>query len=1522
MLVAGLAGLLALTTVGSPTVPANPDLQLASATDGLPPTNVVITPGNGQFSQVSWTASTEPTVTGYRVYVGSTLNQTVNGTTTTAPITGLVNGTDYTVRVVTRSQGGFLDLVTYYGTVAATATSYPRDGVAPAAPTGVTAVRGDGQVQVAWAANTESDLAGYRVLRDGTPVSGTLTGRSWTDTGLTNDTTYRYTVEAVDVSRQWSAPSSPAVAATPTDLTPPSVPTGLTAVRGDGRVTLSWTANPEPDLASYRVLRDGVEVATVTGATTWTDTGRTNDVAYGYRLAAVDTHGNRSAASSPAVSATPTDLTPPAVPTGLIAVRGDGRVTLSWTANPEPDLATYRLYGDGSVLTTVTGRTFVDTGLTNDTTYRYAIAAVDTHGNASATSTPVVPATPTDLTAPATPTGLTAVRGDGQVTLTWTANTEPDLATYRVLRDGTEVATVAGRSWTDTGLTNDRAYGYQLVAVDTHGNRSAATTTVGATPTDLTPPAVPSGLAAARGEQRVTLSWTANTEPDLAGYRVLRDGREVATVTGTSYTDTGLTDDQAYAYRLVAVDTHGNRSAPTASVSATPTDLTAPATPAGLVAVRGDGRVDLSWTANTEPDLAGYRLYRDGLLLTTVTGTSYADTGLTNDTTYRYAIAAVDTHGNASPTTSPVVPATPTDLTPPATPTGLVAVHGDGSVTLTWTASTDPDLATYRVLRDGTEIATVTGTGYTDTAVTNDTAYGYQLVAVDTHGNRSAPTGSVPATPTDLTAPAVPTGLVAVRGDGRVDLSWTANTEPDLAGYRLYRDGVLLTTVSGTSYADTGLTDDTTYRYAIAAVDTHGNASATSAPSVPGTPTDLTAPATPAGLVAVRGDGRVTLTWTAGTEPDLATYRVLRDGTEIATVTGPAFTDTSVTNDTAYGYALVAVDTHGNRSPASTVVSATPTDLTAPGAPTAPVATGGERQVLVSWTAPADPDVARYQVLVGGAPVATVSGTAATLTGLAPGTAVALTVVAVDGHGNVSAASVVVTAVPYDRTAPAAPTAVTGRGATGTATIGWTAPADPDVLVFRVLRDGVPVLTTGTSPVTVTGLVDGTSYAFTVVAVDPSGNASVASAAVVVVPVGVTVPALGSGETGGLAVSGDGRFVVVGTRAQLEASDTNTAYELYRLDRTAGTATRIAPLPASATTADPTNAAAPAVSDDGRYVVLATTAKLVAADTNGLPDVYRLDTTTGTWALVSVPVNGRVSASVAGTVLQTGSAVAATSPSVVVSGDGDLVLFYSARTDLGPTDTNGVVDVYAKRMSTGAVTRVSTTATGADLPRTVTGPALALTPDGRYALFPATGPNGPLVLYRKTLSGTGAGEATVVSIVGSTEVAVYRDTGDVDLSDDGRYVAFVTSARPAAPGSSWSVGLAYRKDTVTGALTPLGDGQTAAWEHQVALDPTGRYGFYSTTAAVVPGDTNGHTDVHRRDLGTGALVLVTADVAGRSVTGPAGAVAAGEYGRVVAVSGDLVVLATSQALVPADGNRLRDLYLKDMATGVVLSPVS
>jgi hypothetical protein len=204
------------------------------------------------------------------------------------------------------------------------------------------------------------------------------------------------------------------------------------------------------------------------------------------------------------------------------------------------------------------------------------------------------------------------------------------------------------------------------------------------------------------------------------------------------------------------------------------------------------------------------------------------------------------------------------------------------------------------------------------------------------------------------------------------------------------------------------------------------------------------------------------------------------------------------------------------------------------------------------------------------------------------------------------------------------------------------------------------------------------------------------------------------------------------------------------------------------------------------------------------------------------------------------------------------------------------------------------------------------------------------VLYRKTLTGAGAGALVAVSTVTVsgrvTEFAVFRDAGDIAISDDGRYVAFGTAAKlgTTTPTANWTAGLAYRKDLASGDVLALGTGQRTVWEHSVELDPTGRYAYYSTAAPAIAGDTNGHTDFNRRDLAGGvggALRLVTGDASDRHTTGPSGSVAETEYGRLFAVTGDDVLVTTSQALTPTDANKQRDLYRKDLVGGAVRTPL-
>lgn len=185
-------------------------------------------------------------------------------------------------------------------------------------------------------------------------------------------------------------------------------------------------------------------------------------------------------------------------------------------------------------------------------------------------------------------------------------------------------------------------------------------------PTDSNPPAKPMGLAVTSPDGTsgtLLLTWTANSESDLAGYKVYRSTTSggsynfvttVGTSSSPSYTDTGLTNGTPYYYVVTAFDTSGNESAYSSEAIGTPTDTQPPAAPQNLTATAGDGQVTLNWTANTESDLDHYNVYRGTTnggpytLIVSQGGTSFTDTGLTNGTTYYYVVTAVDTTGNES----------------------------------------------------------------------------------------------------------------------------------------------------------------------------------------------------------------------------------------------------------------------------------------------------------------------------------------------------------------------------------------------------------------------------------------------------------------------------------------------------------------------------------------------------------------------------------------------------------------------------------------------------------------------------------------------------------------------------------------------------------------------------------------------------------------------------------------------------------------------------------------------------------
>jgi len=209
----------------------------------------------------------------------------------------------------------------------------------------------------------------------------------------------------------------------------------------------------------------------------------------------------------------------------------------------------------------------------------------------------------------------------------------------------------------------------------------------------------------------------------------------------------------------------------------------------------------------------------------------------------------------------------------------------------------------------------------------------------------------------DTTPPAQVTGLnVSTVNSTQLNLFWTANADPDLNHYNVYRGttaGFVVTPGSTVpvgqpttnSFSDSGLTPSTTYYYKVAAVDQSGNIGPLSAvdSATTSNPPDLTPPGQVVGVsVSPLGQNQLNLTWTANTESDLSHYNVYRDITSgfIVTIhaenpeddtvpvgqpTTNSFSDSGLASSTTYYYKIAAADNSGNIGPLSTEVSGTTT---------------------------------------------------------------------------------------------------------------------------------------------------------------------------------------------------------------------------------------------------------------------------------------------------------------------------------------------------------------------------------------------------------------------------------------------------------------------------------------------------------------------------------------------------------------------------------------------------------------------
>jgi len=526
---------------------------------------------------------------------------------------------------------------------------------------------------------------------------------------------------------------------------------------------------------------------------------------------------------------------------------------------------------------------------------------------------------------------VTGVGND--ITLEWIARAEFD--NYRVYRSGDNQAFtmivelgVGVGMYQDNNLTQDTYY-YYVVGVLPSGFESLKTDTISVFANE--PPDDPVNLTVVAENEQAVLTWDVVDDSNLLEYILYLDGVEVDRTTQTQFTFTGLTNGQQYTFGVQAIDDLSATSG-ISDIIDTVADTIAPAIPTGLSVDGADTVADLSWNANSEPDLAGYNVYVDGVKDngSIVTGTSYQATGLTNNTTVDFQVSAVDGDGNESGLSDPVSEFIEDTLAPVA-PVNFTVNDLNGIADLFWDASADGDFKESRVYLDGVFQGVTTSTTFQITGLTIGQQYTYEVSHVDTSDNESSKAQVVSVMADDI-APATPTGLVAVGENEVADLSWDANSEPDLAGYNVYVNGIKdnSSVITSTSYQVTGLTNGVSYDIQVSAVDDFDNESPLSA-IVSEVIEDTLAPATPTGLTVIPGDTVLNCSWDANNEPDLAGYNVYVNGIKdnSSVITGTSYQVTGLTNGVSYDIQVSAVDTSGNESPLSAIVSETPSVLLA-----------------------------------------------------------------------------------------------------------------------------------------------------------------------------------------------------------------------------------------------------------------------------------------------------------------------------------------------------------------------------------------------------------------------------------------------------------------------------------------------------------------------------------------------------------------------------------------------------------------
>ena len=573
-----------------------------------------------------------------------------------------------------------------------------------------------------------------------------------------------------------------------------NAPASITAVPRDGGVLVEWEAvSPTPSQGYEVQFRDvnflwpDDTANTISVGKNVTSVLITQDLSanFSYLFRVRATNGGTQVSEWRATTQGVSPTTTPAPPEDVHAVPGNGNVALSWR-EPNPGPASYEIQQStdgrnwvsatpGSVVAPATSVTI--NGLTNGTGYYFQMRSVRSGAQSawvSATPAPVVP-TPSYVT-PANPTNVSAVPGNSIAIMYWQIPSGTVVTSYDVQysTDGnnwlpsTPIGTRStATNYTLGGLTNGVAYYLRVRAVNGTAVSQYANLPGVVVPVAL--PGPPTGVYAVPGNAQATVSWVAPAAAagQIRGYRVQSSTNNGATwvnvaelaTTATSTLIGNLSNGTAYVFRVQALGPTGDGPWSTPSAAIIPPGPPGP--PTGLVATAGNGQATVRWTAPAGTPVSpiiGYKAtaFPGGQSCQTsatppaTPATTCTITGLTNGQSYTITAVTVSYSGTSAQSAPSNV------VTPqggPNPPTGVTAVAGDRSATVTWTppaSSAGAPITSYRATSspDGrTCTASAPATSCTVTGLTNGQPYTFTVVAISATGTSASSAASAPVTP-------------------------------------------------------------------------------------------------------------------------------------------------------------------------------------------------------------------------------------------------------------------------------------------------------------------------------------------------------------------------------------------------------------------------------------------------------------------------------------------------------------------------------------------------------------------------------------------------------------------------------------------------------------------------------------------------------------------------------------------------------------------------------------------------------